>query len=542
MEAEAVESGGPAPTLGANLVRLARTRWGLAVALAAFAWFVATGLIGVDFGDHWDEPLALDLVNHTIGTGSFLPNEFYNYPSVTHWLSLLAVAPRVIARFGNGPPLSGDDFFITTRSLFIVVTGLGGLWLYFAGRRLFNELAGGVAAAAYLLSWELAYHSRWIAPDAVAAQFVALFLLAAVVASQRFDSAWRVQLPAAAAAAAAATKYFPGVLLLPALILVARSRGPDDDWGKRLGRVGLSVGVFAAVFVVITPGALFQNGAFVDDVRWEAEHYRTSHSEYFGTVHGGQIHDLTGGFFEYLGRLLDYLVFSMPSPSVIVSLVLVLVAGVGLVALWRRDRLLAVSLALTFGATLLYFSTLKVFIVRNFLIFLPFLALLVGCGTAFIFQVVKPRAVALVAVGIVAALLLANGLYLLSAARSIADEDRGSPVRLVAEYIDDHDDDRFVLSREVRRAFRADDRSIPENARAREPSPGDEYVFWYSQVEQISQTLTVWPTTKRDYYRDFGSLEVNFDYYPTWPGPDRIIVMTRDELRDVGLTPGELRF
>jgi hypothetical protein len=191
---------------------------------------------------------------------------------------------------------------------------------------------------------------------------------------------------------------------------------------------------------------------------------------------------------------------------------------------------------------LLYFSTLKVFIVRNFLIFLPFLALLVGCGAAFIVQVVKPRAVAWAAIGILSALLLHNGLFLLSSARSISDEDRGSPVRLVSEYIDDHGDDRFVLSPEVRGAFRDDDRLIPENARVRKPSPGDEYVFWYSQVEAVSQTLTVWPTTKRGYYRDFGSLEVNFDYYPTWTGPDRVIVMTRDELRDVGLTPRELGF
>jgi 4-amino-4-deoxy-L-arabinose transferase-like glycosyltransferase len=525
-----------------GLTRFARTHWGLAIALAAFGWFVATGLLGIDFGDHWDEPVQLDLVNHTIETASFLPNEFYNYPSVTHWLSLLAMSPRVLARLGDGPALSGDDFFVTTRSVFVVVTGLGGLWLYFAGRRLFNELAGAIAAAAFLLSWELAYHARWIAPDAVAAQFVALFLLAAVIASQRPTSAWRVQLPAAAAAAAAATKYFPGILLLPALILAARPRSFSEGWGERLKRTGISLGVFAAVFVIITPGVLFQNAAFIDDVRWESEHYRTSHSEYFGTVHGGRIHDLTSGFFDYLGRLLDYVVFSLPAPQALASVILMTVAAVGLLALWRRDRLLTIALSVTFGVTVLYFSTLKVFIVRNFLIFLPFIALLIGCGVAFLVQTLKPRLLGYAAVAVVGALLLHNALFLLSAARSIDSAERGSPVRLVAEYIDDQGDDEFVLSSPVQQAFRQDGRAIPENARAREASPGDDYVFWYSQVEAISQTLTTWPTTKRDYYRDFGSLEVNFDYYPTWPGPDRIIVMSRDQLRDVGLTPRELGF
>jgi hypothetical protein len=296
------------------------------------------------------------------------------------------------------------------------------------------------------------------------------------------------------------------------------------------------------VFLLINPGAVFQYGAFIDDVRFESRHYRTSHSAYFGTVHGGKIHDLTDGFFTYLGRLLDYLVFSLPSPYGLVSLVLVVVAGIGLFALWRRDRVLTACLALTFGATIVYFSTLHVFIVRNFLIFLPFFALLVGCGTALLLEVVKPRAVVLAAVGVVALLLGANALYLLSAARTISDEDRGSPTRLVSNYIEDHPDDDFALSPDVRRAFRREDRAIPSNARGAGTAGPDDYVFWYSQVEAISQTLTVWPTTKRGYYRDFGSREVNFDYYPTWPGRDRVLVMNRDELRAVGLTLRELGF
>jgi 4-amino-4-deoxy-L-arabinose transferase-like glycosyltransferase len=239
----------PIPTLISQTALFVRKRWGLLIVVATFGWFVATDLIGVDFGYHWDEPAQLDLVNHTIATKSFLPNDFYDWPPVTYLLSLVAVAPRVIARLGNGPPLTGDEFFVTTRSVFIIVTGLGGLWLYLAGRRLANEVTGAMAAAVYLLSWELAYHSRWIAPDAIAAQVVALFLLAAVVAAQQHEPGWRVYLPAAAAAAATATKYTAGVLLIPAVILAARARSPGEGSMKRTGRAALAAGAFAAFFL-----------------------------------------------------------------------------------------------------------------------------------------------------------------------------------------------------------------------------------------------------------------------------------------------------
>ena len=49
---------------------------------------VWTGLIGVDFGYHWDENWAqLHPVRQSVATGSLLPN-FYIYPSVNYWLNL----------------------------------------------------------------------------------------------------------------------------------------------------------------------------------------------------------------------------------------------------------------------------------------------------------------------------------------------------------------------------------------------------------------------------------------------------------------------
>ena len=81
------------------------------------------------------------------------------------------------------------------RSLFLVISCLGGLALYFVGRRRFGEIGATFMAVLYLLSWQFAYHARWIAPDAVLASATAFFLLVfLVVWDTESPSFWRSML------------------------------------------------------------------------------------------------------------------------------------------------------------------------------------------------------------------------------------------------------------------------------------------------------------------------------------------------------------
>ena len=66
------------------------------------------------------------------------------------------------------------------------------------------------------LSWALAYHARWIAPDAVMPQFGALTMLSSMLAWWRPDQ--RIWLPLAAVGLACGTKYAGGLLPMPVLL------------------------------------------------------------------------------------------------------------------------------------------------------------------------------------------------------------------------------------------------------------------------------------------------------------------------------------
>ena len=65
---------------------------------AAYGITVYALWVGVDFGDHWDEPLQYDLVVKSYQYQLLLPHT-YHYPSMIYWLDLVSVSDRLFAIF-----------------------------------------------------------------------------------------------------------------------------------------------------------------------------------------------------------------------------------------------------------------------------------------------------------------------------------------------------------------------------------------------------------------------------------------------------------
>src|SRR5690606_25470571 len=125
---------------------------------------------------------------------------------------------------------------------------------------------------------------RWIAPDALNAQFTALCLLALVAAARSPRPRPWFFAAACAAGLATGTKYTAGLLLVSVLAglvaaAVAARRAPPSPTGAgpagpRLTRaIPIALGIFALTFLLTTPGALLQPFTFFRDVRFEALHY-----------------------------------------------------------------------------------------------------------------------------------------------------------------------------------------------------------------------------------------------------------------------------
>jgi len=283
----------------------------------------------------------------------------------------------------------------------------------------------------------------------------------------------------------------------------------------------LAAGVFGVLllaYLITTPGTLLDAGRFWSSVVYETVHYRTGHGAY--TVSSGR---------EHFGRIGVYLAWSLGSRYPAISLGLCALALVGLYAL-LRDRSPAVVVYLSFPTVYVLFVGLqRVMFVRNLLLLAPTFAVLVARGAAWACDLTPRRWLRGVLIGLVALALIANGVWLACAARSIALRGTGAYVRDLAAYLKRQASRRIYASPRVLGELGL---AVPHNVSGEMALDTDLAVTYaYEEVERGTcpandPRLTVtW----------FGPWEVNWNYYPTWPGDERIVVLAGDRARALGI-------
>lgn len=500
-----------------------------------------TGIAGVDFGTHWDEKIHRDTLKHAINHETLLPG-FYRYPSLCFDLCCLSMAPEFITELKigelKGQPFKEclpvlvkhvytDGFVLRARTIFLLLSSLGILWVYLLVWTWRKSRLEALAAAAFLaFSWEAAYHSRWIAPDALMMQFGALTMFCSVTALIRSQGRSWLIAAAIAAGLATGTKYTSGLLLLP-VCAAAYQHWLKSEKNFRLSSLLLQIGLlFCITYLITTPGTLLSPTRFIRDIRLELMHYQEGH---FGfTVEAGLTH---------LFKNLRYLGGSLFSHFTIAALVTTSLSLVGAVVLVRESRSLG-ALYLCFPVLfLLYMSMQKVMFVRNLLVLTPFLAVCAARGVAFLWAASRLWFLRIPLAAGIAALLVVNGAWLVYAAGTI--EDRGTTRFLdeAMEYIDAHPDTRFFISPKVKTLFlhrkESEFQGLKERPNVTLLSMDDADLVLL--VPHDVMHPDDWPSNRPGTLITwFGPCEVNFEYYCSWLEP-RVLLMTKEEARDVGM-------
>jgi hypothetical protein len=490
--------------------------------------FVVTGFRGVDLGVHWDEvEWHIEPVRTMARTGLFLPRS-YVYPSLSKWLVLLPTLPKTIwtALQEGGDPVPAQaamvamvearDYLLTARKVFIVVSSLSLVWLYCAVLTLRRSIWEATLAAACLgLSWEYAYHSRWVANDCVLTQFVALTLFLLTLFQRTGKDQW-LYLAAGAVGLGTGAKQ-PGVFVLMLVIVASVLSLPVNAFWRQFKRLALIGAIAFACFVATTPGFLLEPFVFVTNYRSLSSIYGRGHAHYAAT-----------GPVQHIGWVITYLGLEFLSPFRLVSISLSACALLGGYAWWRRDRRFIIVM-LSFPIVFLSLFCVKyvTMVARNYLQITPIFALLVARGIVAIFESLKRTWMRRSLAAALASVAVLQAAFLVRAGESIRHYDPKLYARQALAYVADHPHERFRISPQVRALLEAQHLASPANVIE---VPGADAVVFLGRAEAGNpydlETNNPWLTRAV-----FGPQEVNYNWYSTWAGNDRVVVMSVHQAR-----------
>lgn len=503
----------------------------------------------MNFGTHWDENRAkFDSVRDSLQTGLFLQaaaltpeGKEYNHGGLNYLLIWAGLAPEVLRFLIVGPHhldslsriitpiLYTTAIRIRVRALYVVLSGLCIIWLFALNLSLGRSRAEAFLAAAILSSsWEFAYHSRWIAPDAVMAQFawLSFFCLAAGETSKKLR--W-LYVGVIAIGLAGGAKYI-ATLILPfftagAVYLLWRERRSLRYAAKHA--LGL-VCVAGVTFVLTTPGVVLDPFRFFYQLQEQQEIYGTGWYGY--SVQPGIPH-----FVQM------WIYFSLQAFSHFwsISLAFVGFALVGVVALLLERKPVIVLAAAFCLAHLVFFSQQSAMIVRNLLVVVPFLALAAARGIT----VTAHRLGGNARVGfytLTGLLLAINFGWEVYAARQIKLRNHSEYfLQKFRGYLQDVPSDTFLVSAKLFDALRNTAAPLPANVAADPKARYTKVAFFQSEGADIR--WETWPSNVWGLYEKvFGPLEVNLEAYTTFVGNERIIVVTKEKFRKLPLKEMDL--
>ena len=510
---------------------------------------IGSGLRGLDFGVHWDEKgYQIAAIETMVKTGILLP-QYYGYPSFNYWVGLAGLMPDLGAALlakGNIQKqelkvkeqvlkaVEGYPYLMRLRTIFLVITSLSVLWVYILVLKWRQSWIEALLAGSFLaLSWEVAYHLRWIATDGMLMQFGALTLLFTVFSRIQPDGHTWLRFAAIAAGLGFGTKY-PGALLLVPVLVAGYLTWDKKQLPLRRLLIKLTI-IFTAAYLITTPATVLQPTRFLADVLYEVlNHYSRGHAG----------HTVSPGL-EHGWRMLIYLSSVLFSPYTPIAFLFFILSIIGGYALTKESPKTA-SLFLCFPILyLLYFCTQRAMIVRNLLVVAPFMAICAARGTNFLWKYLKLKGNTKTSDGglklnllqagyaiVVVISLLVNAGWLVYAAETIVDRNTDRYVHEASSYILAEKDKRFFLS-PLTRLKLAVAGSIQFANVTDDPTKADQVVFYVSEGMEHWQD---WPANRPRLTKTwFGPYEVNFNMYPNWWGDDRIVVMAMAQAKEIGI-------
>jgi len=497
-----------------------------------FVLFIVTGLRGIDFGHHWDETFHINSISQAVRKDQYLPTHYY-YPTGTFFLTAVTMAPQYVrlaikhnwsaSRFSENVVgfINSHRYLLLNRSIFLVLSALAIVWVYFMGWMWTGDWRSSALGSLILAgSFEFAYHSRFLVPDAIMGQAATLSLMCSIAALTKRSTNW-LYWAAAVAGIAFSLKYPGGIVILSVLLI------PAVLWSglsllERCKYVVIACAIFGVVCLALTPGMVIEPAKFVSNLATQSQVYQASTGD-------GSFYVVPG--LPNLKLMSVYLGGVALSHYLPISALLFCFALVGLYWAFRKDWRCWLIVVVAIVPYLGFFSTRGLMVVRNFQIAIPSVAIFSAMGMIAVYQYVGIywRRFRGVVVGVVFVCLTLNYFWLVKASFSIdrpISELRVSS--LCRELIESEPEHTFTATQSVISVLRLTG-SVPSNVAETSALTPPDRVIYLAPID-FAKNRGEWArldANRRSLYRvsESGPQELNFNYYPSWEGEKRPAVI-----------------
>lgn len=241
---------------------------------------------------HPDEPGYITISQNIFKTGDLNPH-FFNYPSLFFYINALAYIPYYLVGKLLGVFQTPNDIRAPI-SLTMGVTqapmpsavllgrfitacfGIGTVGLgYIVGKRITGRVTvGALTSLMIAISPTNVWHSRLITPDTFVAFFALTSLLGAALIYQ-YGKRWHYIITGISIGLTVSTKYNGGLVILTLLVAHFLRHRKES-----LKQVNLYLALFLCgiSFLATTPYAVLDSAKFLNDLKFEIQHYSTGHA------------------------------------------------------------------------------------------------------------------------------------------------------------------------------------------------------------------------------------------------------------------------
>lgn len=459
-----------------------------------FIIYVVGGFFTVPVVIHWDESKLIDSVISQYQQGELLP-QWYNYPSVIFYISYFNyfVWEHLFSML-----ISNFNHF--NRWIFYIICGVPFLIIYRHYCLKNSHWQAIIPSLLWFASWEFHYHSRWVAPDALMASFGMITIILLI---KKNDSNWWTA--TIFAALAMGSKYTGGIFLIPILI-----RHTNESLKHLMIKWGKIIILFSIIFLITTPGLIFDTTRCLNDIRYEQQHYATGHYNY--TINKGVWHFVA--MIKYISL--------MSSPWFFLNLFILLISILGIgIMIWTKKYKMVAYLTVTLVLYLLFMSNQRVMFARNILISWPFIVLFSSyaihkllTNSKWFFKSIYAT---LIIVSVFAVVYKDVSIWAFNSEYQILE---------VAKYINYRPENKYLISKEVYEELVIHNIKLSNSVNT---SDKIFYVFFLYEAQQRKL-----PSNESDWItKDFGPGDVNLNYYPTWQNNHRVVIVNVDRLSNI---------